>query len=260
MNRAALLEVRKLGLSAGSRSLVDDLSLRVESGQFWVVVGPNGVGKTTLLNVLAGLAAPRAGRVALAGRALATLSAADAALRRGYLPQHVEAPYATEVLAAVLLGRHPHRSPGAWRLWDSDADEAFAHAALARVGLSGFESRDLATLSGGERQRAAIAGLLAQAPPLYLLDEPLAHLDLRHQLAVMRLLRGLTDGGDSAVVASVHDLSMAARCATHALVMGPAGCVAGTADAVLTEATLTAAFEHPVRRLSDGETVALVGR
>ena len=76
----------------------------------------------------------------------------------------------------------------------------------------------------------------------------------------MRLLRELTDAGDCAVVASVHDLSLAARHATHALVMAPTGCVAGPAAEVLTEAGLTAAFDHPVRRLVDGDTVALVGR
>ena len=260
MSSALLLEAVELELGAGPRTLVSGLSLRVQAGQCWAVVGANGVGKTTLLGVLAGLAAPRRGRVEIGGRAIETLPLAQAARLRGFLPQHIDAAFDTSVLRSVLLGRHPHRHPGAWRLWESDHDESLARAALARVDLQGFEDRDLASLSGGERQRAALAALLAQAPSLYLLDEPLAHLDLRHQHAVMRLLRELADAGDSAVVASVHDLSLAARHATHVLVMARGGCVAGLADAVLTEAGLSAAFEHPVRRLADGATVALVGR
>ena len=255
-----LLEAVDLELAAGPRTLASGLSLRIEAGQCWAVVGANGVGKTTLLGVLAGLAAPRRGRVELGGRAMASLRPAEAARWRGFLPQHVEATFDTSVLQSVLLGRHPHRHPGAWRLWESERDEALARGALARVDLQGFEERDLSSLSGGERQRAALAALLAQAPALYLLDEPFAHLDLRHQHAVMRLLRELAGAGECAVVASVHDLSLAARHATHALVMAPAGCRAGPAGEVLTEATLSAAFGHPVRRLADGETVALVGR
>ncbi|MEO6408915.1 MAG: ABC transporter ATP-binding protein [Burkholderiaceae bacterium] len=260
MTGSILLEAVDLELAAGPRTLASGLALRIEAGQFWAVVGANGVGKTTLLGVLAGLAAPRRGRVEIGGHALGSLRPAEAARRRGFLPQHVEAAFDTSVLQSVLLGRHPHRHPGAWRLWESDRDEALARDALARVDLKGFEDRDLSSLSGGERQRAAIAALLAQAPALYLLDEPLAHLDLRHQHAVMVLLHELASAGDCAVVASVHDLSLAARHATHALVMASAGCVAGLADAVLTEATLSAAFGHPVRRLSDGATVALVGQ
>ena len=260
MSSAPLLEAVDLELGAGPRTLVSGLSLRVQAGQCWAVVGANGVGKTTLLGVLAGLAAPRRGRVEFGGRAIETLPLAQAARLRGFLPQHVDPAFDTSVLQSVLLGRHPHRHPGAWRLWESDHDEALARAALARVDLQGFDDRDLASLSGGERQRAALAALLAQAPALYLLDEPLAHLDLRHQHAAMRLLRELADAGDCAVVASVHDLSLAARHATHALVMAHGGCVAGPVAAVLTEAGLSAAFEHPVRRLDDGTTVALVGR
>ncbi len=260
--RTPLLEVRGLCLRAGPKPLLEDLALSVEPGQFWAVVGANGVGKTTLLRALAGLAPPRAGSVELLGRALAAWSAAEAARHRGFLPQQLEPFFGISVLQAALLGRHPHLHGRRWTLWESDDDVAIAQDALAQVGLQGFEDRDMASLSGGERQRAAIACLLAQAPRLFLLDEPLAHLDLQHQHGVMGLLRARAgDAPGRAVVASVHDLSLAARFATHALVMGGAGrVVAGPAAEVLTEATLSAAFGCPVRRLSDGETVALVGR
>jgi len=259
MNPNALLEVRSLALRMGPRELLRGLALRVERGQFWAVVGPNGAGKTTLLAALAGIAAPQAGQIDLLGKSIATWKPADAATVRGFLPQHVEPLFGVSVLQAALLGRHPHQGRRFAQMWESAEDVSIAIDALEQVDLHGLASRDVATLSGGERQRAAIASLLAQDPLLYLLDEPLSHLDLHHQHAVMELLRGRVGDGDHAVVASVHDLSMAARFATHALVFtGGASCVSGAAATVLDETTLSAAFGHRVRRLVDGETVALV--
>ena len=254
-----LLELHGVGLRAGTKPLLDRLDLRVAAGQFWAVVGANGVGKTTLLMALAGLVAPQRGSVEMLGRPLRGWPPADAARVRGFLPQHLDSFFGMQVLQAALLGRHPHLHGRRWRLWESDADVELALAALDRVDLGGFAERDMASLSGGERQRAAIACLLTQAPRLYLLDEPLAHLDLRHQHALMQLLRELATGpGERAVVASVHDLSMAARFATHALVMADGSAIAGPADGVLTDATLSAAFGHPVRRLDAGGSVAVV--
>ena len=258
-NAAALLEAHALVLRAGTRELLRGLALRVERGQFWAVVGPNGAGKTTLLAALAGIAAPAAGRIDLCGRPIAQWKPADAAIARGFLPQHVEPLFGVSVLQAALLGRHPHQGRRFAQMWESAEDVSIAIDALEQVGLQDLASRDVATLSGGERQRAAIASLLAQDPLLYLLDEPLSHLDLHHQHAAMELLSRRAVEGRRAVVASVHDLSMAARFATHALVFtGGAACVSGPAATVLDEGTLSTAFGHRVRRLVDGETVALV--
>ena len=258
-NEGALLDVRSLALRAGPRVLLRELTLRVERGQFWAIVGPNGAGKTTLLAALAGIAAPEAGQIDLLGQPIARWKPADAATVRGFLPQHVDPLFGVSVLQAALLGRHPHQGRRFAQMWESAEDVSIAIDALEQVDLQGLASRDVATLSGGERQRAAIASLLAQDPLLYLLDEPLSHLDLHHQHAAMQLLRRRASEGERAVVASVHDLSMAARFATHALVFtGGAACLSGPAATVLDEATLSAAFGHRVRRLVDGETVALV--
>ena len=252
----ALLEARGLALRIGARTLVQGLSLRIEKGQFWAVVGPNGAGKTTLLAALAGITSAHAGQVELLGRPLAQCKPAEAARLRGFLPQQVDTLFGVSVLAAALLGRHPHLGR---RMWESDEDIAIALDALAQLDLRDLAARDVASLSGGERQRVALASVLAQDPRLYLLDEPLSHLDLHHQHAVMALLRRRSAEGDRAVVASVHDLSIAARFATHALVfIGHGNCVLGPAADVLDEATLSAAFGHRVRRLADGDAVALV--
>jgi iron complex transport system ATP-binding protein len=248
----ALLRAEGLRLHIGARVLVQDLGFEVRHGEFWVILGANGSGKTTLLNAVADLRRPQAGRLLLAGRDRRDWRPAEAARLCGYLPQGGDGLYGVSALQAVLLGRHPHR---AGRLWETGEDIALAHAALARVDLAALAGRDIGTLSGGERQRVAAAALLAQDPGLYLLDEPLNHLDLRHQVALMDLLQAQTREHGRAVLATIHDLTLAARYATHAILMpapddAQAHALAGPAAEVLQPAALSRAFGHPVRRLS----------
>src|SRR3984957_13118951 len=135
------------------------------------------------------------------------------------LPQNVEDPFPATVIETVLLGRHPHIAR--WQ-WESARDLAIASDALAAVGLAGYEERDVLTLSGGERRRTALAAVLAQAPRIFLLDEPTNQLDPNHQLEALQLLRARADGG-SAVIVTLHDPNLAARFADHALLIGKHG-------------------------------------
>jgi iron complex transport system ATP-binding protein len=244
-----LLDASNLTLRAGTRELASNLSLRVQAGELWCVLGPNGSGKTTLLHTLAGVHAPAAGRVLLMDADLAGCPPEQLARRRGLLTQTVHDSFSATALDVVLLGRHPHH--GRWS-FDDDQDWRIAHDALAAVDATALSARDVTTLSGGERQRVAIAALLAQQVPLMLLDEPTAHLDLKHQIGVLQHLRTLVQAGGGAAVIVLHDLNLAARFASHALVLGGASPVAGTVDAVMTEDTLSAAFDHPLRRLRTG--------
>jgi iron complex transport system ATP-binding protein len=245
--KAPLLEVDELWVHAGPRRLAGPLSFRVELGQFWCLVGPNGSGKTLLLQALsmAGGAAARTAR--LGGRLLGEWPLAELACWRGLVPQQLHDTFAAPVLDVVLQGRHPHLSRWAW---EGQTDRAMALACLERVGLSGFAYRDVLTLSGGERQRVAIATLLLQDPPLALLDEPLAHLDLAQQIRILDLLTEVRATGGRAVIMSVHDLSLAQRVATHAIVLGGAKPLAGPIDEILDGETLTSVFGHPLSRHS----------
>ncbi|WP_309639367.1 ABC transporter ATP-binding protein [Methylibium sp.] len=244
-----LLSSQALSLRVGGRTLIERLSLRVQPGQLWCVIGANGSGKTSLLHALAGLLEPDAGSVRLYGRPLASWKPADAACLRGLLPQRLHDAFSASVLDLVLMGRHPHLARWAW---EDDADREIALAALRTVDMQALAARDVTTLSGGERQRVGIAALLAQDPLLLLLDEPLAHLDLRHQIMVLDHLGALVRGSGKAVLMSIHDLNLARRFATHALVRGGAGPRLGGVDEVMDEATLSAAFGHPVRRVHAG--------
>jgi iron complex transport system ATP-binding protein len=246
---APLLEAAGLTLRAGTRELASNLSLRVHARELWCVLGPNGSGKTTLLHTLAGVHAPAAGSVRLMNTPLAGCPPEQLARRRGLLTQTVHDSFSATALEVVLLGRHPHHDR--WSFDDAE-DRRIARDALAAVDAASLMARDVTTLSGGERQRVAIAALLAQQVPLMLLDEPTAHLDLKHQIGVLEHLRTLVRSAGGAAVIALHDLNLAARFASHALVLGDGGPVGGAVDDVMTEATLSAAFAHPLRRLRMG--------
>ena len=249
---APLLEAEGLALQVGGRWLCCEFSLKLAAGECLALLGPNGAGKTTLLHTLAGLRDPSVGQVRLGGLPYAAWPALDAARFRGLLVQQQPDHFAASVLETVLIGRHPHL--GRWG-WEGPEDERIARDALAAVGLADFAARDVLTLSGGERQRVSIAALLAQAPQLFLLDEPLNHLDLHHQIATLDLFRrlvreraGVPHGGRG-VVMVLHDINLAARYADHVILLdGRGGVRAGDRDSVLQPELLSQAFGHPLRR------------
>jgi iron complex transport system ATP-binding protein len=253
-----LLQAADLTLQVGPRTLARGLGLRVQRGELWCVLGPNGSGKTTLLNTLAGLRAPQMGELRLYGKPLAAWPTGELARLRGLLPQALNDAFSATALDVVLMGRHPHLARWAW---EDAADGRIALDALRAVDLEALAGRDVTTLSGGERQRVGIAALLAQDPLLLLLDEPVAHLDLHHQITVLQHLRALAARAGKAVLLSIHDLNLAARFATHALVLGGDGVPRqGPVDDVMGDAVLTAAFGHAVTRAQvGGHTVFVAG-
>jgi len=244
--QATTLQTCGLTLSRGARNLLSDLNWQGRGGELWCLLGPNGVGKTTLLHALAGVL-PALG-IKLNDRALNTWDPQELALARGFMPQHVHDAFSASVLDTVLLGRHPHL--GRWD-WESEEDVQLARAALRSVGMEAFADRDVLTLSGGERQRLSLAMLLAQAPSVMLLDEPGSHQDLQHQVTIFTLLRLLADQG-RLLLAAVHDVNLAARFGTHALLLdGEGGAEAGPIGEMLTPERLSRIFHHPVRRIDD---------
>lgn len=252
---AVSLQVDDLILRVARRTLIRSVSLLVRPGDVWCVLGANGAGKTLFLHTLAGLRRIEGGSVMMAGKPLAEWRLADAARMRGLLPQSLYHAFSMPVDDAVMMGRHPHLSR--WQ-WEQDDDRRRALAALAEVGMTEFARRDITTLSGGERQRVAVAALLAQDVPLMLLDEPVAHLDLHHQIVVLRRLAQLAETGRG-VMLSIHDLDLARRFTTHAMLFRRDGHVdTGPVDAVMTGAALSDAFGHPVARVTAGKRFLFV--
>ncbi|MFM0321535.1 ABC transporter ATP-binding protein [Caballeronia glebae] len=250
------LQLDAIVLRAGARTLVTALTQSIEAGEVWCIAGPNGAGKTTLINVLAGLAKAASGSVSLDGRALASWRAADLARARALMPQAAHDAFGATVLDTVLLNRFPHLA--GWG-WESEEDRAAARAAVDTLGLASLASRDVLTLSGGERQRVALAAVLCQNAPLLLLDEPLSHLDLHHQIDCLHALRDAAREHKRTVIFSCHDLNLARRFATHALLLdGQGGAHAGRVADVLTPERASAAFGYPLALIRDGAHEALV--
>jgi iron complex transport system ATP-binding protein len=242
---SALLDVQQLTITAGNRELVQSLSLLLRPGARVALLGPNGVGKTLTLHALCGLRPPDEGAVRLRGTDLRLLGARQRALAIGLLLQEQEDPFPTTVLETALTGRHARL--GLWQ-WETDEDVGAALAALAAMDLAGLEQRPAATLSGGERRRLGLATLLVQDPDLLLLDEPLNHLDPRHQFAVLDTLARLSAEG-KAIMASLHDPALALRHFDSALLLhGDGRWQYGAVAELLTERTLSELYEVPFAR------------
>jgi iron complex transport system ATP-binding protein len=238
---SALLATAALRVEAGGRLLCSELDWQPARGTFWCVLGKNGAGKSTLLHTLAGLLQPAAGQIFLHGEPLGAIGPALLARRRGLLEQQQFDAFSSSVLETVMSGRYPYQSGAGW---ESAEDRRLALQALATVGLAQDAAKDVRTLSGGERQRVALATLLAQDPQLLLLDEPTAHQDAAAQIGVMQLLRdrACAPGAAGTAIAACHDLNLAARFATHALILGAGRHWRGTVAEVLTAPILQQAF------------------
>ena len=254
---ASGLACTQLTVEVAGRTLVRELELAVVGGAVTAILGCNGAGKTMTLHTLAGLRAPARGSVTLDGALLANWPRRALARKLGLLTQTTEDPFPSTVLDSVLVGRHPHID--FWR-WESDADRAIARTALAAVTLEDLVERDIATLSGGERRRVALATLLAQNPDVFLLDEPINHLDPHHQLDVLKLLREKAHAGRT-VVMSLHDAGLAARFSDYALLLfGDGEWLTGPTSEVLTPETMTKLYGVGVREIAwDGGRTFVAG-
>jgi iron complex transport system ATP-binding protein len=217
--------LRAEGLTLGydGPAIVEDLDVTLLDGKVTAIVGANACGKSTLLRGLARLLKPRAGAVLLDGRALAEQSTLDVAKVLGLLPQTPLAPDGISVADLVSRGRYPHQ--GWFRRW-TEEDHAAAAAALDATGTADLVDRQVRQLSGGQRQRVWVAMALAQQTDLLLLDEPTTHLDINHQVELLRLLRTLNAETGKTIVVVLHDLNLACRFCDHVIAMADGRIVA----------------------------------
>jgi iron complex transport system ATP-binding protein len=234
-----MLEAKGLALSAGGRDLVCGLDLSLDLGQCWSLLGRNGAGKTSLILALAGLRPPQSGAIALDGVPLAAIRRAELARRVAVLLQDEESDFWGSVLDYVMLGRYPSSRTAFGR--DEEGRER-ARGLLAELDLAGREGQAYLTLSGGERQRARIAQVLIQDAKIMLLDEPLQHLDLRHQAQVMHALAARAAQGRT-VLAALHEPGHAARHCGFSVLLYDAGRASlGRSSDMLTQANLEALY------------------
>jgi iron complex transport system ATP-binding protein len=244
----SLLHCRNLDVRIAGIQVVSGLELDIHAGEFWGLLGPNGIGKTTLLRCLAGLDEPVAGDVLLESIPILSLPRKRLAQKLGMLQQHTVYVFDSSVKQTVMTGRHPHL---AYWAREGAEDHEKAERALVEVDLEGFASRSVTGLSGGEARRLAFATLLVQEPDLMLLDEPTNHLDLRHQLRIMRKIREHSHQGRHAAFCALHDINLAARYCSHVLMLfGDGDWCAGKASDMLDESSLERLYGCPVERVA----------
>lgn len=242
----SILRVEGIGIQAGSRWLIHDLSFTLEPGEVLAILGPNGAGKSTLLAALAGDATPATGAVLLDGIPLSRYKPLDLAKRRAVLPQQTFVQFSFTAREIVEMGRAAIDA--------NEIDRLAIDRALRETDVYDLQHRVFPTLSVGEQSRVSLSRVLAQETPVLLLDEPTAALDLRHQQLVMELARELASRG-AALVVVLHDLNLASAYADRILLLRNGQLAAlGTPRETLTEALLTEIFDCRVTVMPHPDT------
>ena len=243
-----MLATQNRGCALGKYPILNGVDLEVPEGEMMALVGPNGTGKSTLLRTLAGLLPIQSGRVLVAGRDLVKLSPLERARTLAMVGQQEETPADLRVAEVVALGLLPHRPP--WSGGGRKERNAVAEA-LEQVSMTAYANRGFHQLSGGEQRRVLLARGLAQRTELLLLDEPTNHLDIRHQHALLRMVRGL----GRTVIAAIHDLDLAATYFDHIVVLNDGGVAAdGKPSEVLTPELVGDVFGMAASMVTDPAT------
>jgi iron complex transport system ATP-binding protein len=220
------------------------VSFAVDRGEILGIVGPNSAGKSTLLRLLSKVVLPQQGRIRIEGCDVTGLSRLELARRMAVIPQTFEVAFPFRVAEIVWMGRYPH---GAARSRTNARDQAAVQAALEATGLAALAARRMDELSGGERQLVSIAKALAQEPSVLLLDEPTAHLDLRHQRVVVEVLFRLRRERQGTSILVSHDLNLAAEYCDRLLLLGQGRVLSlGPPEEVITPEYLEPAYGCPV--------------
>lgn len=242
-----LLETNNVSLQIGKRLLCSELSLQIQPGEIWGILGSNGCGKTTLLQTIAGLLPKMNGEIYLEGKNIDSLSRRSIAQKLGILFQDTQDIFPQTVGEICYSGRHPHLS--------SEEDHIIVKQALIDMDLDTKTKQRIHTLSGGERKRLNIAALLAQTPRLYLLDEPINHLDLHYQVKILNHFKNLARNKCVSVLMSLHDINLAAHyCQNILLLFGDGQYLAGSTSSLLKNHHLTHLYQHPIEQIRKNKT------
>lgn len=235
-----MLRGENITVRYGERAVVDGVSFHLQEGQWLMLAGPNGAGKSTLIEAIA-QGVPYTGVIRWQGEDLRAMKPGQLARRIGVLSQRNGVGYAYTVEEVVGLGRYAYR--GGFLSGRRGEDHDRVDQALAMTGLIGLRRASMLTLSGGETQRAFLAQVFAQDPQVLILDEPANHLDLNYQQQIFSLIQAWLRQPGRAVLSVVHDLSLARRYGTHAVLMHRGRSVAqGPIDGVMTPEHLNGVY------------------
>ncbi|HEX8185362.1 MAG TPA: ABC transporter ATP-binding protein [Blastocatellia bacterium] len=235
-----MLQVREIRFSYAA-AVLKGLSFDVGEGELLAVLGPNGSGKSTLLKIIVGILRQASGNVMIDNRDLDSMSRRERARLIGYVAQDSSVRFPLTVMEFVLQGRF---AQGRLVSFESDDDLREASRVMELTETSELAGRLVMELSGGERQRVMLARALASRPRFLILDEPVANLDIAHQVKMLDLVSRLTAGGSMSAIVVTHELNLAAEFATSALLLKSGEIMAcGSPRDVMTEAQLRAVFD-----------------
>jgi zinc/manganese transport system ATP-binding protein len=238
---SAVLSVSDVSVSLGGRQVLDQVSFELRRGEFAGLIGPNGAGKTTLLRVILGLQRPASGEVAVLGRRRTSLRHQPI----GYVPQKVLLDASLPMRARDLVALGADGSDYGLRLPSAERSAAVTDM-LRAVDADRFADARVGTLSGGEQQRILIAHALISRPPLLLLDEPLANLDLRSGREIVGLLARIAREQQLAVLLSAHELNPLLPVLDRVVYLAGGRAASGPTADVITADVLSRLYGHPV--------------
>jgi iron complex transport system ATP-binding protein len=254
MKAKVMLKINNLSVFYGDRQILHDIQLEVKSGEIVVLLGPNGAGKSTLIRSISGVIPIRKGNIFVDQKDVTTLSTMDRARHISVVPQAVSIPPAFTVWETVLLGRTPYLN---FLGQTSAKDEAIARQALEQVDVLHLIDKRMNEISGGEQQRVLLARTLAQDTPILLMDEPTTHLDISHQVDLLKLITKQAREKNLTVLIALHDLNLASMFADRiAIVQTGLLCVAGTPRETLTSEIINSVYNVPVHVLSHPQSGA----
>jgi len=248
-----IVELEHVRIQFGKRTILDDVNVTVNEGEFIAILGPNGAGKSTLLKLLLGLIKPSAGTVRILGRPPLRGNS-----EISYAPQHrvLEADLALRARDVVGFGLDGHR----WGIGlPNHKRRATIDTILQEVDASAFAEAPVGQLSGGEQQRLLIAQALLSNPRLLLLDEPLANLDIIHEQEIVALVQNICRARNVAVMLVSHDINPLLPVVDRVLYMANGQSTIGTTDEVITSATLSTLYGSPVEVVQALERLFVVG-
>ncbi len=241
------IKINDIDFAYGSVPVLHNITADLTGPKFVSILGPNGVGKSTLIHCINKILSPTTGTIMLDDRNVSDISIKEMAKLVGYVPYSANDTFPLSVVDTVLMGRHPYSK---WGTLDQDLD--IVHDTLKMLGISHLAMRSFNELSAGQHQKVMLARGLVQEPEILLLDEPTSNLDVRHQLDVTKMLKRLTEEKDILVIMISHDINIAAKYSDEIIMLhGGSIYAVGTPEEVINEENLKVVYQVECKVIED---------